>query len=309
MRTAWSLADLPPLDGRVYVITGANSGLGRACAGVLVAGGARVVMACRDVARAAAAAEALHSTCGGVTAVVEPLDLADLASVRGCATRVLERYPRIDGLLLNAGLMAAARARTADGLDLTFGVNHVGHFALAAHLRPALRTARVVSVSSLYHHVARYRPGDDPAHPSHASRGGSYADSKLANLLFAFELDRRARAANLTLDSTAAHPGFSATDFQRRSARVGGSRLRASLSAIEVALFAQSAERGALPLLRALTDPTVRGGAYLGPAGPFEVRGSSVAEARTSAAARDTERAHALWELSERLAGLPFQLG
>jgi NAD(P)-dependent dehydrogenase (short-subunit alcohol dehydrogenase family) len=299
---------MPSQQGRLHVITGANVGLGLASTRALVARGAHVVMACRDVARAEAEAAALRLARPGAAIEVEPCDLAALASVRACAARILARHPRIDGLLLDAGLMAAAGARTADGFDMTFGVCHLGHFALTGALMPALRDARVVSVSSLYHHIGRYRAGDDPAHPAQRDRGRSYADAKLANLLFTFELDRRAKAAGLGLVAAAAHPGYSRTEFQPRSVKASGTRfpVRGMLSTLGLAVFGQSVERGVLPQLRAATDPDVRGGDYFGPDGFREITGRGAAPARVARAARDPERARALWELSVRLTGTPF---
>jgi NAD(P)-dependent dehydrogenase (short-subunit alcohol dehydrogenase family) len=313
MSEKWTAADIPDQAGRTAVITGGNSGLGFAAAEALVAAGATVVIACRDAAKANAAAERIRAaaaaTAPGAAAPasveVEELDLASLASVRACAERLGGRPGGVDLLINNAGVMATPRRQTADGFELQFGTNHLGHFALAGLLLPAMREredARVVTVSSTAHKIGRIAFDNlDGAH--RYFRWRAYGQSKLANLLFARELDRRLRAAGWSVKSLAAHPGYAKTNLQSS----GPPTFDTLLMAIPDLLIAQSAEMGALPELYAATRPNLDGGLFIGPDGFEEQRGYPrvVAPARHG---RDEATAKRLWDVSEAMTGVEYDL-
>jgi NAD(P)-dependent dehydrogenase (short-subunit alcohol dehydrogenase family) len=262
-----------------------------------------VIIASRDHAKGAQAAREISAA--NPSSIVETalLDLANLGSIRAFAERIRAGNDHIDLLINNAGVMAAPHRRTADGFELQFGTNHLGHFALTGLLLPLLSEepdARVVTVSSNNHKAGRMQ-FDDLQGERRYSRWGAYAQSKLANLLFAFELDRRLKASSLPLISVAAHPGYSATNLQL-SGPPPHERLMMRLSN---KLFAQSAETGALPLLYAATAPGLPGGSYVGPDGAGELRGHPVLVKATKRA-RDEESARRLWDVSERLTGVVY---
>jgi NAD(P)-dependent dehydrogenase (short-subunit alcohol dehydrogenase family) len=288
--TGWTTADIPDLAGRTAIVTGANSGLGLVTARELARAGARVILACRDIDKGAAAAA---SMIGEVE--VRRLDLASLASVRTFAAGVEEP---VSLLINNAGLFTFRRDVTADGFELHLGVNHLGHFALTGLLLDRL-VDRVVTVSSLFHARARLgiRAVGEQRRPS---RRSAYGQSKLANLLFALELQRRLARHDLSLISLAAHPGYTATNLSRRSVPV----LNALGRAMDT-IAAQGVEQGALPLLYAATEPDLPGGCYIGPTGLGEMRGPP-GLAVIGTRAQDPELAERLWELSERLTGVRF---
>jgi NAD(P)-dependent dehydrogenase (short-subunit alcohol dehydrogenase family) len=303
---------MPDQTGRTVVVTGANSGLGLASAEALARRGAAVVLACRDAGRAEAARATLAAAATGPAPTVVSLDLADLASVRKAADEIGGRSGRVDVLMNNAGLMAPPLQRTAEGFEMQFGTNHLGHFALTGLLLPALLRAdrpRVVTTSSLMHRRADNRWDDPNAELRPYERWPAYARSKLANLLFMRELGRRAREAGCDLVSAAAHPGYAATHLPRHTARVTGgwlvSRVAGAMVAVGGTVVAQSAAAGALPQLYAATMPEVTSGDYFGPRGPFEVRGAP-APARLSRSARDDDVARRLWTLSEELTGVTY---
>ncbi|PPK69202.1 oxidoreductase [Actinokineospora auranticolor] len=272
----WSEADIPDLSGKTALVTGANSGLGLRTAQALSRRGAHVVMACRSAERGRRAL----ATIDGPAELLE-LDLADLTSVRKAAAEVRERTgDRLDILINNAGVMAVPPGRTVDGFELQFGTNHLGHAALTWLLVPALREvagARVVTVSSLAHRGGGLDLDDLNFERRPYRSITAYSQSKLANLLFAFELHRRVEAAGLDLVSVAAHPGLSATELAANTTRnrVRGPLSRALTSVVSVGnrLVMQSAARGALPQLYTATAPDVRGGEYYGPSGPGQVFG------------------------------------
>jgi NAD(P)-dependent dehydrogenase (short-subunit alcohol dehydrogenase family) len=307
----WRDADVPPLDGRRYFITGGNTGLGYATARVLARRGAHVILACRDLARGVGARERLLRELPGARVDTTHLELANLASVRRTAQTFVSVLDRLDGLVCNAGVMGLPHRRTADGFEYQIGVNHLGHFALVGVMLPLLlRTpgARVVVVSSQLHRRGRLELLDDPNFERHPyDRWQAYNQSKLANLLFTFELDRRLRDAGAAVLAVAAHPGYAATELQIRAARARGSRLEALAMAILNALFAQSAAAGAWPILRAATDPAARGGDYFGPSGWRGWRGPAVRVA-PAPAARDPDAAARLWRWSETATGVRYPL-
>ena len=305
----WTAADLPDLGGMRAVVTGANSGLGLYTSLELARRGARVVMGVRDGERGAAAAEQIGGEVPGAALDVRTLDLADLASVRAFAT--LLAAERLDLLVNNAGVMAIPRRTTVDGFEMQFGTNHLGHFALTGLLLPALvrgellgGPARVVTVSSTLHRRGRLDRDDLMGERSY-SPWRAYGQSKLANLLFMRELQRRVDAAGLRLLSVAAHPGYASTNLQLAGPRMRGSRARALFYAAGNLLFAQPAAHGAWPTLCAATDPGARGGEYYGPGGLAEQRGHPVLVGM-SAAASDAGDAGWLWERSEELTGVSY---
>lgn len=286
---AWSTADIPDQTGRRFVVTGANSGLGLVTATRLAAAGAHVVMACRNTAGAASAAAGLP---GSVE--VRPLDLADLASVRAFAS---ELDGPIDVLVNNAGVMAVPFRRTADGFEMQFGTNHLGHVALTALLLDRI-TDRVVTLSSVLHRTGRIRIDDLNWERRRYRAWGAYGQSKLANLMFAFELEHRFVAAGSRLRSMAAHPGYASTNLQSRTESI-----QDALMGLGNRLFAQSAEGGALPTLFAATATDLPGGTFIGPGGPGELRGAP-RPVGCAAAARDRDVARALFDVSTELVGV-----
>ncbi|MDX6554058.1 MAG: hypothetical protein QOD86_253 [Miltoncostaeaceae bacterium] len=288
----FTAADIPDLTGRTAVVTGANSGIGRAAARALAEAGARVVLAVRDPGRGRAAA----ATMRGETEVRE-LDLASLASVRAFAAAW---EGEIDLLINNAGVMAPPLRRTADGFELQLGTNHLGHFALANLLLDRV-AGRVVTVSSLAHRSGRIDLDDLNWERRPYRAWAAYGQSKLANLLFTAELQRRLIDAGSDVLATAAHPGYTATHLQF----AGPPRWHVrSLLMIALLLVAQGEDAGALPTLAAAVAD-VPGAAYLGPGGPREMRGAPCLVGR-SAAAVDMDVARRLWDLSEELTGVRF---
>ncbi len=298
----WSEADIPDQTGCTVLVTGANSGLGRQTALVLARRGATVLMGCRDPERSRAALEQVRA--GGAASLVT-LDLADLASVRKAAAEVRERTgDALDVLVNNAGVMATPHRRTTDGFELQIGTNHLGHAALTWLLAPALRPgARVVTLSSLAHRGGGLDVDDLNFEHRRYSPVTAYSQSKLANLLFAFELDRRARGAGRNLVSVAAHPGLTDTELIANSVRMR-LPLLAPLVSLGNKLVTQGVVAGTLPQLHAATAADVRGGEYFGPGGLGETRGAP-ARAAASSAARDPEQARRLWERTADLVGIP----
>lgn len=306
---AWTITELPSLAGKRAVVTGANSGLGLETAIGLAAAGAHVVMACRSPERSAAALAELRQRVPEAKAELMTLDLGDLASVQ----RFAESYGAqpLDILVNNAGVMALPFAKTKDGFELQIGTNHLGHFALTGRLLPALLAtpgARVVTVASVAHRATKNLDVDD-LHWERRSynKADAYAKSKLANLVFMLEFDRRLRAASHGLLSVGAHPGYSSTNIGLNTA--DGRRNPMEKIAIRIgnALFAQSALRGALPSLRAAGGNGVEGGHYYGPRGPFQFAGAPVVvDYHERAANRDT--ATKLWERSEQDTGVRYAL-
>jgi NAD(P)-dependent dehydrogenase (short-subunit alcohol dehydrogenase family) len=288
--TSWTAGQIPSQAGRTFVVTGANSGLGRSTTRALARAGARVVMAVRDRGRGEAVARDID---GDVE--VRVLDLADLSSVR----RFADAWQGdLDVLVNNAGIMAVPFARTADGFELQLGTNHLGHFALTNLLLPAV-TDRVVTVSSGVHRSGRIDLDDLSWERRRYSRIGAYGQSKLANLLFTLELERRLIADGSRVRALAAHPGYAATNLQSGFGVVGD-----RVAAVANRLFAQSDEHGALPTLFAAVED-LPGNSYVGPDGRSELRGYPALVGR-SAAASDPELAKRLWTRSEELTGVRY---
>ncbi|WP_026425147.1 oxidoreductase [Actinokineospora inagensis] len=302
----WTAADIPDQSGKTVLVTGANSGLGLRTARVLAGRGALVIMACRSVERGRAALATVDGPAELLT-----LDLADLASVRAAAAQVRERTgDRLDVLVNNAGVMATPKRATADGFELQLGTNHLGHAALTWLLMPALRQvpgARVVTVTSLAHRGTGFDLDDLNFEHRRYRSAAAYSQSKLANLVFALELHRRATGAGIDLVSVAAHPGLADTELAGNSARLrgGGPLGRALTAVVRVGgkLVTQSVDRGALPLLHAATAPDVVGGGFYGPSGPGEFFGGA-GPAKPRSAALSPTLGRTLWGRTADLTGV-----
>ncbi|MBV8542034.1 MAG: SDR family NAD(P)-dependent oxidoreductase [Pseudonocardiales bacterium] len=301
----WSAADIPDQTGRTVLVTGATSGLGLRTAAVLARRGATVLMTCRDPKRGRQAWERLLDDSDGVGATLVLLDLADLASVRKAADRVRELTgDRLDVLVNNAGVMATPARLTVDGFELQIATNHLGHAALTWLLAPALTPgARVITVSSLAHRGGGLDVEDLNFDRRRYNPATAYSASKLANLLFTFELDRRARAAGRNLLAVAAHPGLADTELTVNTARMYAAGRFAHVVRWGTKLVAQRAAMGALPQLYAATAADVRSGEYFGPTSLGETRGTP-GRATASPAARDEHTAQLLWERTAELTGV-----
>ena len=304
--TNWAAADMPNLSGRTVVVTGASSGIGEKAAEAFAAKGAEVVLAVRNRDKGERVLAGILRRHPAAKARVMIVDLADLASVRAFADKAVHALPQIDILLNNAGLgMQRRRAVTADSFERQFGTNHLGQFALTGLLLPALLRApspRVVSISSIAHRGGAI-DFDDLQGEKRYSGGKAYNQSKLSNLLFALELDRRAKAAGARLISVAAHPGVATTGFV---AAIGLPGPINQLAELGMKVFAQSAQRGALPGLYAASMPGVEGGQYYGPDGIGEVRGWPK-RATLAPKAKDPRLAARLWTVSEDLTGVTYR--
>ena len=306
MSAKWTSEQIPDQHGRVAIVTGANSGLGLETARELARRGASVVLACRNTEKGERARREIEASAPGAQLELAELDLGSLASVEAFAESFRSSHDGLDLLIDNAGVMAPPRRRTADGFELQLGTNHLGHFALAARLVGALEgreDARVVTLSSNAHKFGRIR-FDDLQSERRYNRWRAYNQSKLADLLFALELDRRLRAAGSSVKSVAAHPGYSATNLQSAAAPL----LDRLVMQAANPFLAQGAEQGALPTLYAATFPGLAGGSYVGPDGFGELRGHPHL-VTPNRAARDEDVAARLWSVSEELTGVHFDLG
>ncbi|MGV0850593.1 SDR family NAD(P)-dependent oxidoreductase [Mycolicibacterium phlei] len=303
MGSRWTAADVPDQSGRTVVVTGANSGLGYDTAAVLAGRGAHVVLAVRNLDKGGEAADGIKATHPNAVVSLQKLDLASLASVRAAAEQIRAEHPRIDLLINNAGLMYVPRRElTEDGFEMQFGTNHLGHFALTGLLLDRLlpvEGSRIVTVSSVGHRLLARIRFEDPHFETGYNRVRAYGQSKLANLLFTYELQRRLAAAGAPTIAAAAHPGFSNTELMRH----------VPIAAPDVVwrLFTQPAEQGALPTLRAATDPSVTGGQYYGPDGPGEIRGYPKVVA-SSAQSHDPDIQRRLWTMSEELTAVSYPI-
>ena len=304
---AWQLNDLPQQTGKTVVITGGNSGVGYEAAKAIAAKDARVLLASRDPNRAKDAAEAIRAGREGAKVEMVVLDLASLRSVRACAEELNGRCERLDVLINNAGVMGIPRRETEDGFEMQFGTNHLGHFALTGLLFPKLKAtpgACVVNVASLAHHFGfinffnlHGRLFYDPWF--------AYAQSKLANLLLTYELDRRCRAAGLDVRSVACHPGISSTNLGYAGPRMMNLPLGETLVQMFSSVVAQSAADGALSTLYAGFASDVQGGDYIGPDGPGEMRGNP-RKVPSTLLSRSESVARQLWQVSEEATGVRF---
>ena len=302
---SWTPQDVPDLTGKTLVVTGANSGIGLEAARMFAQRGAELVLACRSAERAMPAVTALSAACPGAKVSFLALDLADLASIHRFAERLRAEHDHIDVLVNNAGVMALPRRETADGFEMQLGTNHLGHFALTGLLLDLLRAApspRIVHVSSHAHRSGTIH-FDDLQSQRRYRRWAAYCQSKLANLLFHYELDRRGEILTV-----ACHPGYTATNLQSAYARMTGSRLAGAFWATVNRFVAQGPVAGAYPTVYAATMPDVQSGDYYGPSGLMEMWGlpQKVAPAGN---AMDPEAAARLWELSCELTGVDYLRG
>ncbi len=299
MKSQWTAADMPRLDGKLALVTGANRGLGFEIARGLCAAGGRVIIACRDPAKAESARHRLQQAQPSAQVESLQLDLADLASVRQCATEFGRRHDALDILCNNASAIMLPRGKTADGFETHLGTNHLGHFALTGLLLPALLTsssARIVNTASIAHRLTKGLDLDDPYFEHRPYKEmDAYGQSKLAALLYTAELDRRLHQTGSSIVVTAAHPGYAATNTD-----IGGFFLRLSTH-----LFAQPANRGALPALYAATASDVSGGEYFGPSGFKELRGHPTRVGRRDEA-RDPLLSQRLWDWSQQQTGVHY---
>jgi NAD(P)-dependent dehydrogenase (short-subunit alcohol dehydrogenase family) len=300
MKAKWTSDDVPGQHGRLAVVTGANTGLGFETARILAARGASVVLAVRDTDKGKRAAARIAAAAPGADVTVQPLDLTSLESIRAASGELRARHPRIDLLVNNAGVMLTPRQTTRDGFELQLGTNHLGHFALTGLLLEQMLPvpgSRVVTVSSLAHRVRARINFDDLQAERSYSRAAAYSQSKLANLMFTYELQRRLSSAATTTIAVAAHPGLAATELARYTPAI--------VAFFYVRVMTQKAAMGALPVLRAATDPGVVGGQYYGPGGIFGARGYPKLAA-SSRQSRDTAIQRRLWTVSEELTGVTF---
>jgi NAD(P)-dependent dehydrogenase (short-subunit alcohol dehydrogenase family) len=297
----WTAADIPDQRGRIAIITGANTGLGFETAAALAAQGARVVLAVRNLDKGKDALTRIADRTPGADVELQRLDLSSLASVRAAADELKGKYDRVDLLINNAGVMFPPKELTEDGFELQFATNHLGHFALTGLLLERLLPvagSRVVTVSSFGHRLRASIHFDDLNWERGYSPVGAYGQSKLANLLFSYELQRRLETAGKTTIATAAHPGGSDTDLQRHLGRVMGP---------VISIVSQNAAMGAQPTLRAATDPEALGGQYYGPRG-FAGMSGYPKVVRSSKQSHDAELQSRLWAVSEGLTGVGFPL-
>jgi NAD(P)-dependent dehydrogenase (short-subunit alcohol dehydrogenase family) len=299
----WTAANVPDQRGRVALITGANSGIGFEAAAVLADKGAHVVLGVRDLAKGQQSAAKITDRYPQADVAVQHLDLASLGSVHAAVKDLKAAHPQIDLLINNAGVAMTPKGTTRDGFDLQFGTNHLGPFALTGLLLECLlpvEGSRVVTISSQGHRARATIDFDDLHAERRYDRAAAYTRSKLANLLFTYELQRRLASRGAATIAVAAHPGGSRTGLMRNAPR----GIRAGVALLSPLIF-QSAAMGALPTLRAATDPTVRGGQYYGPGGFAEQRGYPKC-VQSSAQSHDQDLQHRLWAVSEELTGVTY---
>lgn len=304
----WTQADIPDQRDKIIIVTGANSGLGYETSRELAAKGARVIMACRNKSRGELAAARIKDKLPTALLTVMKLDLADLAQIERFARRFRGAYGRLHILINNAGVMALPYRETGDGFEMQFGTNHLGHFALTGRLLGRLLDtpgARVATVSSSIHERGKIN-FDDLNSRGHYDKWTAYEQSKLANLLFAYELQRKLEANEQETISVAAHPGHTATNLRQTGPRMSGDRFQAWLMHLSNRFLAQSTEMGALPILYAATAPDVKGGDYIGPGGIMEMRGYPI-KTRSSGDSYDPELARRLWRVSTEMTGVAYE--
>jgi NAD(P)-dependent dehydrogenase (short-subunit alcohol dehydrogenase family) len=298
--------EIADLRGRTVLITGANSGIGFEAARQLAAHGPHLLLACRNLEKGERALGTILEGTPHANAELLELDLASLASVRAAAEHLTRRIEALDVLINNAGVMALPPRKTADGFEMQFGTNHLGHFALTGLLFPLLTkatAARVVTVASQMHKYGKMN-FEDLQHEHDYERWRVYGQSKLANLLFSYELQRRANKSSLDLTSVACHPGYASTQLQTVGAEMSGNTLMQAAMSAGNAMFSQSAEKGAWPTIYAATSPNVAGGDYIGPS-VLNLWGSPK-KGRSSRRSHNPEDAAKLWAVSEELTGVRF---
>jgi len=299
MNNKWTINEIPDQSGKTVIVTGANSGIGFEAAKVLAQRGAVVIMACRSLEKGKIAMEQILEEDPRAKVILKSLDLADLSSVRQFSDDYLAAQDRLDILINNAGVMATPYSKTADGFEMQFGTNHLGHFALTAQLFDLLKrtpNSRVVTVSSYAHYFGRIAFNDLNGDGFY-QKWLAYGQSKLANVLFGYELQRRASQNGKNPISVVVHPGYAATNLQHTT----------TLFSLLNPIMAQSQEMGALPTLYAATSPDIRGGEYIGPDGFLGQRGYPH-EASSSRLSRDEDTARHLWEVSEEMTQVHFNI-
>lgn len=305
MSQKWTTADVPDQSGRTVIITGANTGIGFDAAAVIADRGAHVVLAVRNLDKGKEAVARIVAKSPKADVSLQQLDLTSLDSVRAAAADLRKAYPRIDLLINNAGVMYTPKQTTGDGFEMQFGTNHLGHFALTGLLLDnvvGVDGSRVVTISSIGHRIQAAIHFDDLQWERSYTRVGAYGQAKLSNLLFTYALQRRLAAASKPTIAVAAHPGISNTELMRNMPAV----LRVPSDLIGGLVF-QSPEKGALPTLRAATDPAVSGGQYYGPDGPGELRGNPKL-VKSSAQSHDESLQDRLWDVSEELTGVTYSI-
>ncbi len=305
--TGWDRGDVPDQSGRVALVTGANSGIGLEAALGLAAAGAKVLLACRNQEKAADAVDHIRAEVADADLTVVPLDLSEQASVHEAAAAVRADHPRLDLLLANAGVMAIPRKVTSDGFEMQLATNHLGHYALVGLLLDTMLDvdgSRVVVVSSGAHRGGSIN-FDDLQGERRYQKWKAYGQSKLANLLFAYELQRRLAAADKPTICVTAHPGYASTNLQSVGPQMSGSRVMGRAMDLGNRLVGQSPAMGALPTLYAATAPWLTGGEFVGPKGPFHMRGNPALETPAKKA-RDAADAARLWAVSEALTGVEY---
>ncbi len=303
MSAKWTAADVPDQSGRVAVVTGANSGIGYEAAAVLAGKGARVVVAVRNLDKGKDAIDTIARSHPGADVTLQELDLSSLASVRSAADDLRAAYPRIDLLINNAGVMYTPRQTTRDGFELQFGTNHLGHFALTGLLLDSLlpvEGSRVVVVGSIAHNIQGGIHFDDLQWERSYNRVAAYGQSKLANLMFAYELQRRLATRSAPTIAVSAHPGLANTELMRHIPGAGLPGVKQLAG-----LVTNSPPVGALGTLRAATDPAVQGGQYYGPSGFRELVGHPVL-VQSNKKSHDVAVQERLWTVSEELTGVKF---
>jgi len=305
----WSTHDIPHLSGKIAVVTGANSGTGYEVSKALASKRSQVIMACRNVEKGELAAAKIREEFPDSSLKVMDLDLADLSSINSFSKEILANYKELHILCNNAGVMQTPKLKTADGFELQLGTNHLGHFALTGLLIDLLiktSDSRIVTVSSGAHRFGNIHFDDLMLEKSYGS-AKAYGQSKLANLLFAYELQRRLEKHGSSTISVAAHPGFSSTNLQLTGPGMGGRKLWVWLYRLIRPLLAQSAEMGALPILYAAIAEQVRGGDYFGPRGLAGMRGHPK-KVESNEASHDEETAKKLWDISTELTKVNYHL-
>lgn len=307
----WTAKDIPNLEGKTVLVTGANSGLGYWSSYYLAKQGAHVLMACRNQKKADTAKSQILKEVPMAKLTLMTLDLSDLSQIRSCAEQVLENHQSLDILLNNAGVMFLPEQKTKDGFEIHFGTNHLGHFALTGHLIDLLKNtpeSRIVTVSSIAHRQGKMRFDDLHFEKQGYKAIPVYCQSKLANLLFAFELQRKLTAAGLTHPiSLAAHPGYSDTNLQYAGPEQENSFFKKMFMKVGNALMSQPANQGALPQLYAATSPQAQAGKYYGPDKMNGMKGYPTQEDPKPQAKNEAD-AKQLWDISEELTGVKYNL-
>ncbi len=306
----FNLNDVPDLSGKVVLITGANSGLGLETAKMVAGKGARVIMACRNEQKAQDAASLIRDAAPNAAIDIRQIDLADLSSVAAFCDGILANESKIDLLINNAGLSSDARRETADGFEMHFGANHLGHFAMNAKLLPLVEAAggRIVGLGSASHKMVKENTLQDVNWQKRKyAELKAYAESKLANMLYIRELAKRLQAKNSPAMAVMAHPGFASTNIVNTEDTGLAAMMRQLIVSMGMALLAQSARAGAMPTIMAATDPDAQPGDYYGPQGFGEWRGAP-GKCNPAPIAQDDANAKALWDLSEEMTGVKFAI-